>query len=177
MCGVRARLDIGLGTGIARHRALRLALMRVLGVCAALASWLVAAPAFAAEASVVRLVSSAAVAPMSPRGEEPTHVAAETRAPLCDMRCATTFANAPALHDEELALAAGEDDDGPALDIAKLVPRGAIESVASVTEACMPAPPRVAPAPPSALFVPIAAEVRSGSAGVHTSVERPPRAA
>ena len=36
MCGVRARLDIGQGTGVARHRAFRLALGRVLGVCAAL---------------------------------------------------------------------------------------------------------------------------------------------
>lgn len=148
--------------------------------------WWGAAPAFAASpassevshVSLVLLVSSAAVPAMSLRPEEAKRAvdARESRAPLCDIRCATTFAPAPQFQDEEVSLAVSEDDDDSvAIDLVRMVPGGSPQADAPHDDPCTLAPPRVSPAPPEAMLAPIASSTFRGPRGVLGSVERPPR--
>jgi hypothetical protein len=141
--------------------------------------WLGARPAFAASsaASGVSLVSSASVPAMSLRPEEAKRAdARESRAPLCDIRCATTFAPAPQFQDEEVSLAVSEDDDdGVAVDLVRMVPGGSPQADAPHDDPCILAPPRVSPAPPEAMLAAIASSTSRGPRGILGSVERPPR--
>jgi len=95
----------------------------VLFTATLLVAWVVAGPAYARTlAQLARpvsalpageLSSSALAPPMSLRHDEAPAPAAMARAPLCDLRCATTFAPAPQLQDEEVSLSLAADDDAP----------------------------------------------------------------
>jgi hypothetical protein len=143
-------------------------------------AWWGARPAFAASSasSVASLVSSAAIPAMSLRPEEAKRAAdaRESRAPLCDIRCATTFAPAPQFQDEEVSLAVSDDDDDTlAIDLVRMLPGGSPQVDAPHDDPCTLAPPRVSPVPPEAMLAPIASSISHGPRGVLSSVERPPR--
>ena len=160
------------------RRGRRVWISRFLFLLTVVVAWCGVRPAFAASSasSVAALVSSAAVPAMSLRPEEAKRDARESRAPLCDMRCATTFAPAPQFQDEEVALAVSdEDDDSPSVDLVRVVPGGSPQADASHGDPCTLAPPRVSPAPPEAMLAPIAASHAHGPRGVPGTVERPPR--
>lgn len=142
-------------------------------------TWCFSSQAFATEMTVSKVVSSASMPAMSVRVDEPAHHDVRNdRAPLCDIRCATTFAPAPQFQDEEVSLAIGDDadDESPALDAVRALPGESASLDVSHAEPCTLAPPSVGAAPASALFAPIAAEASRGPNGVVSSVERPPRA-
>lgn len=156
---------------------------RLVALAALLVTWLGAGNASAGEVSsgvssgMARLASSASAPPMSPRGEEPSRSRVDSFAPLCDIRCATTFAPAPQFQDSEVALAVSDDeDDDSAMDVARMLPGSGHESQVSQDDPCTLAPPRVRPAPPGAERCPVPVVASKARAGVTSSLERPPRA-
>jgi len=149
---------------------------RLVALAAFVAVWLGAGRASAAEVSLVSGVSSAAAPPMSPRGPEPTIARVDGVAPLCDIRCATTFAPAPQYQDSEVTLAVTDADDDGALEAARMVPGGSHESQVSQGDPCILALPGASAAPAGAELskIPVVAAVIRP--GVVVSLERPPRA-
>lgn len=151
-------------------------LTRLVALCAFVSTWLAAGTAFAAESSVLHLVSSGAAPAMSPRGDEPVRARVDDAAPLCDMRCATTFAPAPQFQDTEVALATfDDDDDASTIDIARLVQGQSSELGASHDDPCNLAPPRVDPAPPEGALVQLPRVAGRPRPAAASSLERPPR--
>lgn len=161
-------------------------LSRVLFTATLLVAWVVAGPAYARTlAQLARpvsalpageLSSSALAPPMSLRHEEAPAPAAMARAPLCDLRCATTFAPAPQLQDEEVSLSLADDDDAPQLDAARMVPGGdAPTADAAHDDACLLTAQSVLPARPAGWLSRAFDAAATGPHGVRAGVERPPR--
>ncbi len=161
-------------------------LSRVLFTATLLVAWVVAGPAYArtlaqlsrpASLPSTELSSSALAPPMSLRHDEGPAAAASARAPLCDLRCATTFAPAPQLQDEEVSLSLAADDDTSALlDAARMVPAGDEPAAAAAhDDACLASSPSVLPARPEGWLARAFDAGGRGPLGVRHSVERPPR--
>lgn len=164
-------------------------LSRVLFLATLLIAWVVAGPAYArtlaqlalpvseAPSGERELSSSAFTPPMSLRRDPARASAASSRAPLCDLRCATTFAPAPQFQDEEVSLALNDDaPDAAQLDAARMVPAGQ-EPIAtsSQPDPCLLGAQSVLPATPTGLLARACVASTRGPRGVRTAVDRPPR--
>ena len=133
--------------------------------------------AFARELSSAAAVSSGNAPAMSLRTEESRPRRPDAGAPLCDIRCATTFAPAPQVQDEEVFFSVDEEDEqSTALDTYRLVSGRNQQAAGPVEDFCVLTATQVSAAPPGGLLARVGSGRTHRPRGVRGSVERPPRA-